>query len=88
MEYAEINNFQALFDVRDFTLNFNMEYDNEVKYFGMKFELVGPESIGSSRAAAQVRNNYKILFLRDVHIDEEEFKNMGLHFLDQISNYI
>ena len=65
-----------------------MEFETEIKYFGIKFEFVGPESTGVKGSGPQTRNNYKILFLRDQKLDEEEFKNMGLHFLDQISNYI
>lgn len=91
MEYAQINNFEANFDTTDFTLNFIIPSSTSEKYFGMKFVFTGCESIEYSKSTTkqpQVRNSYRIYFLKDYNLDDEEFKDMGLHFLDQISNYI
>lgn len=54
----------------------------------MKFVYVGSENMDTSNAGQVVRNSYRIYFLKDINFDEEEFKDMGLQFLDQISNYI
>lgn len=88
IEYAEINNFKAYFDLHDFTLNFNIAHSKQIIYFGMKFVYVGSENMDTSNAGQVVRNSYRIYFLKDINFDEEEFKDMGLQFLDQISNYI
>jgi hypothetical protein len=88
IEYAEINNFKAFFDISDFTLNFNIANNRQMIYFGMKFIFIGSENMDTSNAGQVVRNSYRIYFLKDFNFDEEEFKDMGLQFLDQISNYI
>ncbi|CAI2364797.1 unnamed protein product [Moneuplotes crassus] len=88
MEYSQINKLKVFFDVNDFTLNFNIPTDNGIKYFGMKFEFVGPEDGKDPAPGVETRNNYKIYFLKDDNLDEEEFKDIGLHFLEQISSYI
>ena len=90
-EYAHINNFEANFDTTDFTLNFNIPVADGFYYFGMKFLFVGWENTNktkSKNAKISNRNCYQIYFLKDCNLEDEEFKNLGLHFLDQISNYI
>lgn len=86
MEYAQINEFKVFFDVSDMTLNFNIPSEEGVKYFGMKFEFESADD--GPTHTAESRNNYRIYFLKDDNLDEEEFKNMGLSILDQIKDYL